>query len=67
MADVAQHTRVNPPGRIQRLLSFNRRLLAESQCVDTFSEWNMTLDSNLVEVPGRVLPNEKIHFANVAK
>lgn len=62
MADVGQHTRVNPDRRIGRLMEFNRRLKGTEACTKALQEWNMELDPNLVEVPGRVLPNEKIVF-----
>lgn len=66
MADVSQHTRVNPPGRIQRLLQFNQRLHVTPASTAVFTEWNLQLDANLVELKGRVLENEEILFGNNA-
>ncbi|XP_023290765.1 piwi-like protein Siwi isoform X2 [Orussus abietinus] len=64
MAALAQHTRVSPQSRIQKLLSFNQRLNSEPSIVQELKEWNLTLDRKLVDVQGRVLPPEKILFAN---
>lgn len=64
MADVATHTRVGPPGRIQRLLAFNQRLNTTAESTTTFQEWSLELDNNLVQLGGRVLPKEKIVFGN---
>lgn len=64
MSAVAEHTRIGPPERVKRLISFNQRLFSEPKCMETFAQWNMTLDTNLVEVPGRVLPIETIKFDN---
>lgn len=62
MKELSVHTRLNPNGRIQRLLSFNRRLQNEPQVVQELAEWNLRLDDKLANVPGRVLPTETIHF-----
>lgn len=64
MADVSQHTRVGPPGRIQRLLQFNQRLHTTPDSTRVFTEWNLRLDDSLVEIKGRVLANENIIFGN---
>lgn len=62
MQDVAQHTRVNPDGRIRRLLDFNSRLQGTQACTTAFRDWGLDLSRQLVDVPGRVLPPEKILF-----
>lgn len=62
MRELANHTRLNPNGRIQRLLSFNRRLQTEPQVVDELREWNFRLDTKLVTIPRRIFEPERIGF-----
>ncbi|XP_043281262.1 piwi-like protein Siwi [Venturia canescens] len=62
MRELGTHTRLNPNGRIQRLLSFNRRLQNEPKVVQELSEWNLRLDDKLVTLPGKILKPETIHF-----
>lgn len=64
MRTLATHTRVTPESRINKLMDFNRRLRQESAVIQEFRDWNMTLDRNLVEVPGRMLPSERLIFGN---
>lgn len=60
---VAQHTRIDPTRRIQKLLEYNRRLSSTPASTAILTEWNMRLDPNLVELPARVLPIENIIIA----
>ncbi|XP_026671675.1 piwi-like protein Siwi isoform X2 [Ceratina calcarata] len=60
MRALSEHTRVSPQARIDKLLSFNNRLRSQPGIVQELNEWNLKLDSHLVNVPGRVLPPEKI-------
>ena len=62
MRDLSNHTRLNPDMRIQRLMSFNQRLHSEPKVIEQLNEWNLRLDKQLVTLPGRVLPPEKIVF-----
>lgn len=62
MRELATHTRLNPQGRVQRLLSFNQRIQREPQAVQELTEWNMQLDQQLMEIPGRIFDQEKIIF-----
>lgn len=62
MQALATHTRVSPESRIQKLLMFNRRLCSQPNIVKELKEWNLALEDKLVEIPGRVLPTEKIVF-----
>lgn len=64
MRAMGDHTRLNPDRRIDRLRTFNKRLQDTPSSMEVLALWNMQLDSNLVEVPGRVLPPEKIYFGN---
>ena len=63
MSSLATHTRVGPADRIQKLRSFNQRLMGVSDIVEEFSKWNLSLDNRLVEVPGRVIPVDDILFS----
>ena len=55
MRAVAEHTRINPQGRIDRLRKFNSTLAQNAQVADVFRTWNFRLDQNLVQIDGRVL------------
>ncbi|CAL7950934.1 unnamed protein product [Xylocopa violacea] len=60
MRALSQHTRVSPNLRIDKLMTFNRRLRSEKQVVQELNEWNLQLDDRLIEIPARFLPPEKI-------
>lgn len=62
MKAVADFTRVNPEGRIRRCLELNRRITRTEECMRHLKDWNINLAQQLVEVPGRILPPERIHF-----
>lgn len=66
MSAVAQYTRLGPKDRIDRLLSFNNRLLNQPNIVQEFSEWNLQLDNRLLDVPGRILAPEILYFGRDA-
>lgn len=63
MKALAVHTCISPESRIDKLMRFNNRLRQESKVLQEFKDWNMTLERNLLEVPGRVLPQERLIFA----
>lgn len=65
MAALATHTRLTPERRIEKLLNFNRRLQQSPEVVKEYSQWNLRLDTNLVEIPARILPPENIIFGNM--
>ncbi|KAM7351597.1 piwi like RNA-mediated gene silencing protein aubergine isoform 2-T2 [Cochliomyia hominivorax] len=67
MRSMADFTRLNPDRRMERLRTFNARLHSSKASMDVFSLWNMKLDANLVEIPGRKLPRQKIVFGNQRK
>lgn len=67
MRALAEHTRVFPKVRIEKLHKFNRRLKENEKVVQDLSSWNMRLSDSLVEFDGRVLNNEVIHFGNKYK
>lgn len=64
MAAVAVYTRLAPKLRIDKLNAFNRRLQNTPESMSNLQEWNFSLDTALVQVNGRKLPNEKICFGN---
>lgn len=57
---MSQYTRVEPEQRIDRLLNFNRRIQEKATTTDNFKEWNVRFSKDLVEVQGRVFPQENI-------
>ncbi|KAG8223661.1 hypothetical protein J437_LFUL001768 [Ladona fulva] len=61
MRGLATHTRVDPSGRIRKLLAFKDRLLNNPNIVQDFNEWNLKLSDRLVTFPARVLDPEKIY------
>lgn len=67
MRAMSEHTRLTPNRRIERLRSFNSRLQNSRESMDVLALWNMQLDKHLVEIPGRILPPEKIVFGNRKK
>ncbi|XP_023160702.1 protein piwi [Drosophila hydei] len=64
MRAMSNHTRMNPERRIERLQTFNRRLRKTAESVKVLTDWNMTLEEQLIEVQGRVISPQKIVFNN---
>lgn len=64
MNALATYTKLDPRTRIERLKSFNTRLLREPKVVKELSEWGLKLDNNLTNVRGRVIPKEPIIMAD---
>lgn len=62
MSALAEHTRVNPKSRIEKLLQFNQRLYSVPEITAEFDRWNLQLDKKLVEVPARILDDEFIYI-----
>lgn len=60
MRALSEHTRVSPKSRIDKLMVFNRRLRSEPAIVQELHDWNLKLDERLVNIPGRILPQEAI-------
>lgn len=67
MRAMADHTRLAPAMRIERLKAFNQRLYNTPASIDVLGSWDMTLDKNLVELPGRILKQENIVFGNAKR
>ena len=55
MKALADHTRIPPAGRIERLKKFNVRLTQNSDVTEEFKKWNFKLDNQLISFKGRVL------------
>uniref|UniRef100_A0A182MUF5 Protein piwi n=1 Tax=Anopheles culicifacies TaxID=139723 RepID=A0A182MUF5_9DIPT len=66
MRAMADHTRLNPDRRIERLETFNRRLQTSPESQEVLKVWQMELDRRLVELPGRLLPQEMIFFSTTS-
>lgn len=64
MRALANHTRVDPTNRIKKLMAFNQRLNQTPNVLTELASWNLTVDRRLVEVPARVLPTERICYAD---
>ncbi|XP_054737592.1 protein aubergine-like [Anastrepha obliqua] len=64
MRAMSEFTRLAPERRIERLRVFNRRLNQAPESVQVLQSWSMRLDTNLVEVPGRIIPANRIVFGN---
>ncbi|XP_037929058.1 protein aubergine-like [Teleopsis dalmanni] len=60
MKSMSDHTRLNPEMRLQRLRNFNERLNSSAKSSEVLQEWNMKLDNDLLKIPARILPCEKI-------
>ncbi|XP_015190096.1 PREDICTED: protein aubergine isoform X2 [Polistes dominula] len=67
MQTLSAHTRVSPEARIKKLLHFNRRLCSEPNVISELKNWNLKLESKLIDVPARVLPAENICFGTRSK
>lgn len=67
MKAMAEHTKLGPPARIQKLIMFNKRIQDAQQTAPTLKEWNLELDPSLVTVKGRILPYENIVFGGDRK
>lgn len=64
MRALAEHTRVVPRARIEKLLRFCRRLTTQENVVKELRQWDFKLAEKLIEFPGRILPVETIVGGN---
>ncbi|KAJ8670821.1 hypothetical protein QAD02_002080, partial [Eretmocerus hayati] len=62
MKALADHTRVPPEQRIQKLMNFSQRLRGKREILEEFSKWNFELDTNLIELSGRIIPGQLLYF-----
>lgn len=64
MRAMADHTRVGPQPRINKLIAFNQRLQGTPDSMTVLREWQLELDRSLVKVEGRELKKQEIVFGN---
>ncbi|KAF6198266.1 hypothetical protein GE061_008013 [Apolygus lucorum] len=67
MRALAEHTRMPPNVRIDRLMRFNSRLQNTPSVQKDLANWKMTLDTRLITFPGRILDQEEIHFSRTIR
>ncbi|XP_018561760.1 piwi-like protein Siwi [Anoplophora glabripennis] len=67
MRALADHTRVGPQGRIEKLMEFSRRMRNSQDCMNEIRRWDLNVADSLVRFTGRVLPPETIVGGNNAK
>jgi aubergine-like protein len=67
MRAMANYTKVNADVRMKKLYTLYQRLAQTPESMTVFKEWDLKLDSNLIEIVGRELKNENIVFGNGVK
>lgn len=60
MKSLADHTRIGPTQRIQKLQEFSRRLRASPEVIEELKRWDLSIADSLLKIQGRVLPEEQI-------
>jgi aubergine-like protein len=64
MKDLAIHTRIGPGDRCKRLQQFIAEINRNPQSVTELRNWNLEFSQTLLDMPGRLLPTEKIYQTN---
>ncbi|XP_020631825.1 piwi-like protein 1 isoform X2 [Orbicella faveolata] len=64
MKDLAVHTRVDPKARNQSLMRFMGSIQSNEESAAELSGWNLEFEKTTLNLPGRVLPAEKIYQKN---
>ncbi|XP_045460997.1 piwi-like protein Siwi [Harmonia axyridis] len=67
MSALATKTRIPPGPRQQKLIQFARRLTSNQTAMTEIKKWDLKLANNLVQLKGRVLPNEMIQVSKEIK
>lgn len=62
MRAMAEHTRLDPLKRVERLMKFNNRLNTTEKSKEQFSQFHTKLKSELVEFTGREITQENMFF-----
>eukprot|EP01099_Mayorella_cantabrigiensis_P000709 TRINITY_DN1311_c0_g2_i1.p1 TRINITY_DN1311_c0_g2~~TRINITY_DN1311_c0_g2_i1.p1 ORF type:complete len:848 (-),score=209.79 TRINITY_DN1311_c0_g2_i1:183-2726(-) len=62
MKDLAVHTRVAPEQRGVQLEAFTKQINSHETVRKDLAEWNLLLSQGMLQVQGRILPPETIHF-----
>lgn len=60
MKALADHTRVGPSHRMEKLQRFSNRLRSKPEIMQELKQWDMELSKSIIQIEGRVLPSEKI-------
>lgn len=60
MRDLAQHTRIDPPKRVQNLLQFIKRINGNDAIRAEMEQWGLTFSDSLVSIDARTLYPEKV-------
>ncbi|XP_071483412.1 piwi-like protein 1 [Diadema antillarum] len=66
MKDLAMHTRVTPEQRRHSVAKFIKNVYANEDAHRELSGWGLELDNDLIRLPGRQLPPEKIRLGNTS-
>nr|KAG5694355.1 hypothetical protein BaRGS_002209 [Batillaria attramentaria]KAG5702279.1 hypothetical protein BaRGS_002946 [Batillaria attramentaria] len=61
MKDVAAHTRIDPNTRADRLVRFMEQMDSVPRVAQELKNWDIRFDRELVEIKGRILPQEMIY------
>ncbi|XP_015110738.1 piwi-like protein Siwi [Diachasma alloeum] len=61
---LSAHTVVGPESRVKKLMAFNHRLMSNPSLQEELQNSNMKLDSQLLDVAGKILPREKLIFGD---
>ncbi|KAL9980655.1 hypothetical protein ACROYT_G009266 [Oculina patagonica] len=64
MKDLAVHTRVDPKTRNQSLMRFMSSIAGDEKSAAELAGWNLEFEKSTLNMPGRVLPAEKIWQKN---
>lgn len=67
MASMSEHFRMRPNTRIERLIDFQRRLNRTPASVEVLNTFNMRLDTELAQIPGRLLTPQSIKLGGDKK
>lgn len=62
MKELGQYTKIGPGTRMERLVTFNRRLRECPESRQILDRWNLELESELIKIPARVMPFPKLVF-----
>ncbi|ESO83925.1 hypothetical protein LOTGIDRAFT_210915 [Lottia gigantea] len=62
MKDIASHTRVTPAQRQMAMKKFLDAVRNNKEANSQFVNWGLELDCNTIDMQGRLLPVENIHF-----
>ncbi|KAK9504492.1 hypothetical protein O3M35_010814 [Rhynocoris fuscipes] len=60
MRELEGHTRLSPTARMDKIVTFMKRLCTNTQAKSELSLWNLKFSPDLVELTGRTLAPEKI-------